>query len=185
MRKKMIIWTTTGILVILTCAAVWHYIYAWVPIKVLAPLFPTNESPWEHIKIVFFPAVIFYIFQYFYIGKNYRNYIFGHSLSLLIMPVVMLSAFYGYKWIFGTNPSFIYNIFTTIICIAAGSFAAYKITLSEKNRENKAIGGILLALIIFSAEAVFTFIPPKLPLFYDTMNKTYGILEKYDTNHGN
>ena len=88
-NKKLITLEIIGAFIILLLAALWHFVYKWAPNTFSAIVFPVNESPWEHVKLFFFPAIVYYIPMYFIIGKQYKNYIVAHSLMLLFMPLVM------------------------------------------------------------------------------------------------
>lgn len=182
-KKKLIIWEIIGVFVIFALGALWHFVYAKIPYRVLAFIFPVNESPWEHVKLFFFPAIIYYVIQYFAAGKEYRNYVFGHGMSLIFMPVVMFALFYGYRLILGIDEKLLYDIIITFVVMALGSFLAYKITVSKKHHGKKALAAFVIATVMLLVQAYFTFFPVKVPLFYDKNEQTYGILEEYGHEH--
>ena len=182
-NRKLLAWQITGVFVIFSLAALWHFVYAKVPYKALAVIFPVNESPWEHIKLFFFPAILFYAVQYVFVGRKYGDFIFAHGLSLLIMPVVMFAMFYGYRLILGIGEKLLYDIIVTFIAIAIGSATAYRMTTNEKRYINSEYLVLIFVVILLAVQAVFTFVPPEQPLFYDKNEDTYGILESYDHDH--
>ena len=182
-KKKLIIWELIGVIVIFALGAVWHFVFAKVPYKALGVIFPVNESPWEHVKLFFFPAIIFYAIQYFAIGKEYKNYIFAHGVSLVFMPVVMFAMFYGYRLLLNIDEKLLYDIIITFVVMALGSLLAYKITVSEKHHGKKAVLVFIIATVMLLVQAYFTFFPIKAPLFYDKNENAYGILEEYSHEH--
>ena len=176
-NRKLARWQIAGVFIIFVLASAWHFVYEWLPSNIIASIAPVNESPWEHVKLFFFPALIFYIIQYIFVGKDYKNYIFAHAISLLIMPLVMLILFYGYQFLLDIDHNLFLDILITFVTIAIGSYVAYKITISQKDF-NKSILGILIIIAVFAMEAYFTFYPPELPMFYDETQDTYGIVEE-------
>ncbi len=184
MNRKLLAWQITGVFVIFLLAALWHFVFAMVPYDGLGLIFPVNESPWEHVKLFFFPALLFYVVQYFEVGRNYKNFIFAHGVSLLIMPVVMFAMFYGYRLALGIEEKLIYDIIITFAAIVLGSLLAYKITVSQKHHAKKAWSALVIVLVMFLAQGYFTFRPIEVPLFYDKNVDAYGILDEYgDHDH--
>ncbi|MEX1376544.1 MAG: DUF6512 family protein [Eubacteriales bacterium] len=182
-NKKLLTWQIAGVFAVFTLAAIWHFVYAQVPYKALAVIFPVNESPWEHVKLFFFPAVILYLVQYIFVGKEYKNFAFAHALALLIMPAVMFAMFYGYRLILGIEEKLLYDIIITFIAIALGSFLAYRITISQKEHGKKIYAVMIGVAALLAAQGVLTFFQPEAPLFYDKNVDAYGILDSYDHNH--
>ena len=90
MEKALRKWSIIGVFVIIALAGFWHFLYDLLPCGLTAAISPVNESPWEHAKLFFVPAIIWYVIMYFAVGNAFPNYIFAHSIALLIMPVFML-----------------------------------------------------------------------------------------------
>ena len=57
-------------LLIFGLASLWHFVFAWIIKDYAAIIFPVNESPWEHVKLFFFPAIIGYVIEYLIYGKK-------------------------------------------------------------------------------------------------------------------
>ncbi len=173
--KKLKTWSIIGVFIIMTLAALWHFIYARIPSDFSAVIFPVNESPWEHIKLFFFPVLIFYVVQYMTIGKKFKNFVFAHGISLLVMPLIMFGMFYGYRLGLKIPERLIFDIIITFITICLGSFIGYKITVSQKDFSKKGFIAIIIATVFFAVTTVFTFFTPEVPLFYDKNTQEYGI----------
>lgn len=184
MNKKLRIWSLVGIFVIFAVATLWHFVFAWVPYDGLGLIFPVNESAWEHVKMFFFPALLFYVLQYAFVGKKHKNFIFAHGVSTIFMPVVMFAMFYGYRLLLGIEEKLIYDIIITFIAIALGSLVGYKITVSEKDHAKKGWSALVIVLVLFLVQGYFTFWPMENQLFYDKNVDQYGILDEYgDHDH--
>ena len=82
-------------------------------ITVIGLFAPVNESVWEHLKIMFFPNLIWWIVMYFVKKKScavvLRSWIFAAALSLLAAPLLVLLLFYAYTGAFG-GPSIAVDI---------------------------------------------------------------------------
>ena len=52
-----------GFIAVSIAGTLMHFIYEWSGNNKIVALFaPVNESPWEHLKLLFFPFVIYGIF---------------------------------------------------------------------------------------------------------------------------
>ncbi len=179
--RQLRTWHIFGAFIIFALAALWHFVYAWIPSGVTAVIFPVNESIWEHAKLFFFPALIFFIIEYIAVGKKFRNYIFAQSLSIFFMTGITFGLFYLYRDGFGIAESLLIDIILTFVGICLGLLIGYKMTVSKKKIGNSAIG-ILLAILLCAAYGVLTFFTPKQPIFMDGASQKYGI-EAFDANH--
>ena len=57
-------YTLTGIVFVIITGTLSHFVYEWTGNSpIAAPFFPVNESTWEHMKLVFFPTLIYGIFM--------------------------------------------------------------------------------------------------------------------------
>ena len=179
--RQLRTWHIIGAFIIFALAALWHFVYAWIPSGVTAVIFPVNESIWEHAKLFFFPALIFFTLEYIAIGKNFRNYIFANVLSIFFMTGITFGLFYLYRDGFGIAESLIIDIILTFVGICLGLLIGHKMTVSKKKIGKSAIG-IILAILLCALYGVLTFIVPKKPIFMDNNSKKYGI-EAFDANH--
>ena len=62
-----------------------------------------NESTWEHLKLLFFPVIIFAIAEYFLYGKNLSNFWTAKVTSLLAGMLSIVVMFYTYTGVIGKN----------------------------------------------------------------------------------
>lgn len=84
--------------------------------KLIAYFAAVNESTWEHLKLAFFPALLFSIVEYPFVKKYVKNYFFGKVIGFYVMPITIIVLFYGYKILFGYH-SLIWDIFIFILSI--------------------------------------------------------------------
>ncbi len=151
-----------------------HFLYEWTGSLLTAPFSGVNESTWEHMKLFFFPAFFFAIFQSFFF-KEYKSFwlikLKGTLLGLALIPAI----FYTYNGVIGKSPDW-FNI--AIFFIAAGLCYLYE-GLSFKNYTEPRYSLTTFSVAVFSLIGVlfivFTFNPPHLAIFLDPISKTYGI----------
>jgi len=180
MKNKVLAWEIGGFLFIGLIGAALHFTYELsnYSSNVVAYFSAVNESTWEHLKMVFFPGLVFALVQYTYVRDQVNNYLVAKVASLFIMPLVITVGWYIYAPIVGRS---IYRIDLLLFYLAvfAGQYASYKLLRRsplEKKYTQYAIG---LFIVLFIAFSTFTFFPPRIFLFehLDLKNTgLYGIL---------
>lgn len=142
-----------------------HFAYDWSNQSIfLAPFSAINESIWEHMKLLFFPMFVFAMIEYYFMGNEYDNFwcikLLGITLGLLLIPTL----YYTYTGAFGIMIDFI-NI--SIFFLTATIVYSVETRLFENGktcRISSRTAFIILCLIALSF-VVFTFFPPRIPLF--------------------
>lgn len=153
-----------GFLFVVITGSIAHFVYDWSGGNTfLGFLFPINESIWEHMKLCFFPMLLYS----FYLNTKLENSypcirtasLFGIILSTFLIPVL----FYTYSGILGHNYA-ILDIMTFVISVLLSFAAMYKLTLSCALSSYKAplsILVLLLAICFF----LFTYNPLNIGIF--------------------
>ena len=175
-KRSILIWQLLGYTVTAILGTLLHFIYEWSGHSFLvAPFSAVSESTWEHMKLFFFPAFLFAIFQSFFF-KEFNNFwlikLIGTLLGLFLIPVI----FYTYNGAIQKSPDWL-NI--AIFFISAGACYLFEGLLFKKNKPNS-IGNTtpfiaIFCLIVFLF-ILFTFKTPKLRMFLDPIYDTYGII---------
>ena len=151
-----------------------HFLYdltgeaAWV-----APFSGVNESTWEHMKLLFWPMLLFAIVQsrFFSDQKNFWCVkLRGILLGLTLIPIL----FYTYNGVIGKSPDWL-NI--TIFFVSAALAYGYEARLFRKQKTafctpKWAMGILLFIALLF---VLFTFRTPELGIFRDPLTEWYGI----------
>ena len=163
-----------GFLFTVAAGSLLHFLYGWTGGNRLAALFGSvNESTFEHMKLFFVPAFLYALFERRFFMNN-RGYwcvkLRGILLGIVLIPVLL----YTLDGCFGPT-SDIVNI--AIFFLSAGAAFLCETRRFAKDDETcKNAGGALLLLSVLAVLfAVFTFFPPKLPLFQDPLTGRYGI----------
>ena len=156
-----------------------HFAYDLSGENLIVGLFnPVNESVWEHLKFMFFPFLLWWIVIYVIKNKKYQitlnTWIVSAAVSLIVAPFSVVLLFYSYTGALGIE-SVIIDISLVFVCyFIALCVASHFLKYSDPSTWVAIIAVIVIA-VEFTAFIVFTFNPPQLPIFYDTLTKTYGI----------
>ncbi len=174
MKKNLWLWQLGGITFVSVLGSIFHFLYGWTGNNRFVTLFSSvNESTWEHMKLLFFPALFFAVFQSFFSKNEFNSFwcvkLIGTCLGLILIPVF----FYTLTGIFGKLPDWL-NII--IFFLAVGLGFVYETYLFNKNHKiNCQKTCVILFLLIALLFFIFTFAPPKIPLFLDPVTNSYGI----------
>lgn len=144
----------------------------------IASFSAVNESVWEHLKLLFFPMLLTTIIGYFYIGKNAPNFLCSKTLGIIISMLFIIVFFYTYTGIIGKSIVFI-DIASFFIAVVLGEYLAYKLMASNL-KCNNVIAIIILTVILISF-IMFTYFPPKIGLFKDSVTNKYGIIKNIES----
>ena len=173
MKKIKII----GVFVSFVLAFILHFIYEWIPNTFISIIAPVNESIWEHMKLIVSSSLIFSILEYFIYKKKdmaFNNFILSYAISSILGVFIYLLIYIPLHDIFGYNEYIAIGLlFLIFIFIQIVSY--YIITYKKINHGSDI--GILLIIIIYLTFGYLTYHPPKINLFYDYMNKGYGIIK--------
>ena len=139
----------------------------------LAPFSAVNESTWEHMKILYFPLLIFAIIERIFL-KEIRPYwsikLKGTILGVSLIPIL----FYTYNGAFGKSPDWI-NI--SIFFIAAAATFIYETNRFQHNDRTLIPDktAVIILCLISAMFVILTFFTPELPLFMNPITGTFGI----------
>lgn len=150
-----------------------HFLYKFSKYnKTVAIFSATNESIWEHLKLSFFPIVMIGIIEYVILQGNVNNFWTSKLVASVVAILFTIISFYTYSGIIGKD-YFVIDILIFIISIILAENISYKIMkFPNYNFEVYSIIILIATAIIFG---IFTFYPPKIPLFQDPISKKYGI----------
>ena len=166
MKRRLWRWQLAGFLLTGIAGVLLHFLYDWTNKSLVVALFSAvNESVFEHMKLLFFPTVIFSIIEYFFVKNEFANYPASITLSAISGMMTIIMLFYTYTGILGYTVDFI-NISIYYISLVIMLKVKYKLILSERLQgQNTAMLSILLCFLIALIFVLFTYNPPHLGLF--------------------
>ena len=127
-----------------------------------------NESTFEHLKLLFFPIMLFGLLTYFIYGERYKNHSAVTLIAVLKGMAATVISFYTYVGILGRN-FLLFDILTFLLGMyTAFSFSYKSLKSGDKYNSNilRKVSVALIFLLIF-AFGIFTFYPPQIGLFDD------------------
>ncbi len=99
MKLKNFIW---AFLIIGLAGGLGHFVYKWSGNNtILGYFFPVNESTWEHLKLLFFPTLVFSAVEYFLIKDKVKGYLPSVAVSLMVGLITIVTIFYTYSGVLG------------------------------------------------------------------------------------
>ena len=169
-------WILTGIPVLFLAGSLLHFLYNFSGENLLAGLFsPVNESIWEHTKLVVLPVILWWTLYYFF-RKDAKiiekDRWFEGALGALVTAVLSIPAlFYLYTGAVGRD--FLgADILLLLLSLIFGQLLGLQLYRDGKGMHAETVLGIFAGILVLFA--VFTFLPPKLPLFQDPVSGGYG-----------
>lgn len=184
MNKKLIAWEVGGFFFIGFVGASLHYTFELSNFQniIVAFFSAVNESTWEHLKMVFWPGLIFMLIEYTYVRDVVRNYLVAKTAGLFLMPLIITIGWYTYTPFTGRS-IFPLDLTLFYIAVLVGQIVSYKLLTAPRlapRFKTIAMGMFVLMLFAFST---FTFFPPRIFLFehFDLKDtQQFGILENYE-----
>ena len=158
MKNKLLLWEIGGFFFIGLIGAALHFTYELSDFSsnVVAYFSAVNESTWEHLKMAFFPGLVFALVEYTYVRDRVNNYLIAKTVSLFLMPLVIVLGWYAYAPALGRSV-FPVDLGLFYLAVALGQFASYKILtrppLAKKYRRTS-LAVFFLLLIAFSTNSV-------------------------------
>lgn len=164
--KKLRHYLILGVLFVLVTGTAAHFLYNWMGNNVIIGLFtPINESVWEHMKLLYFPMLIYSFFVLLKIKNKYfcllPSLYLGNLLGTFLIPIL----FYSYTFITGKN-HLILDISVFILSTIIAFLTVYKFTLSCKLKEYRFLVYSLF-FVVFLCFIVFSYYPPEIEIFTD------------------
>ncbi len=156
----------TAFFVIGLLGSLGHFFYKWSGNNQLVGMFfPVNESTWEHLKLLFFPTLIYSLFEYIFSKEKPCNYLSSLAVSLLWGMGTIVVIFYTVRGVLGFNVDFI-NILIYFIAIISMLSKKNKLVKNKKLCSNLSFWSGVVIIALFTVFFVsFSFNPPQLGIF--------------------
>ena len=174
MRRSISLWQIAGFLFTSVTGTFLHFLFDLSGRSMVAAVFSAvNESIWEHMKLIYYPMLLFALVEYRFWGKNSKQFrcvkLVGILTGLTLIPVI----YYTYTGIFGVSVDWL-NI--AIFFLAAG--AAFRLENRLLQQEDAcrlhSRSSLFLICMIGVIFTIFTFFPPHIPFFEDPLTGSFG-----------
>jgi hypothetical protein len=151
-----------------------HFLFDWTGGHAVVALFSAvNESIWEHMKLLYYPMLIFAFIEYANWGKEIPQFWCIKLLSVLTGLALIPTIYYTYTGIMGVSVDWL-NIAIFFLAAAAAYYLEAKLFKRQhpcRISSDKAFVLLCMLGIVFT---VLTFAAPKIPFFQDPLTGTYG-----------
>ena len=166
MNRSTFLWQAAGFGFATLAGTLLHFLYDWTGGSIwVAPFSGVNESTWEHMKLLYWPLLLFAFVQFPYF-KNEPCFwwvkLWGTLTGLILIPVL----FYTYNGVFGKSPDWV-NIAIFYVATAATFLLEWWLLKRDASLCKwpwLPFAAICLIGILF---VFFTFSPPQMPIFQD------------------
>lgn len=171
--EPILVFELVGIVFIILVGSALHFTFDLSGGNLLVGVFSAvNESVWEHLKLSFWPALIYAFIEYSFLKKRADNFIPAKAVGIYLMPLVIVSSFYFYRTFIKENLLIDISIF--ILAVAVGQLTSYKL-MTLKTRKIYLKLSITALILLASLFIIFTFYPLEIPIFQDPVTGGYGI----------
>jgi hypothetical protein len=175
MKRPALKWELIGIAIISILGSALHFAFElsgeWPPVGIIAAV---NESVFEHLKLTFWPTLLYAAVNYSLLRQDTHNFLTAKTAAVYVMPVTIIVLFYGYTTITGIE-SIIIDILIYIVAVAVGQLVSYRILVTKPLPPWLKWLSLALLVVLAFVYALFTFYPPHVAFFMDSVTGTYGI----------
>ncbi len=174
MKKSLSFWQFAGFVFTGIMGTLLHFAYDWTNSRFIALFSAVNESIWEHMKLLFFPMLIFSFLESRIFKNEYENFWTAKLIGILLGLAVIPTVYYTYTGIFGINADW-FNILIFFIAAAVAFLVETRVLKGNIAAvlPKWAVAAILILITVLFM--FFTFLPPEIPLFKDPVTNTYGL----------
>jgi len=174
-KRSIFLHELVGMVIIILLGSMLHFTFELSGNQPIVGVFSAvNESVWEHLKIAFWPALLYLIFEYRYLYKKSNNFFFAKTLGIYAIMIIIPLIFYSYTIFFEEN--LIIDIGSFILAIIVGQLISYRLLINRKLAKIFELISLIALVILALAFLIFTFYPPQVQLFQDPNTGEYGIV---------
>ena len=174
MKHTSSLWQLAGFALTTLGGTILHFLYDWTGGSILiSPFSGVNESTWEHMKLLFWPLLLFALIQRLFFREQ-ENYWCVKLVEILLGLVLIPVLFYTYNGAIGKSPDWI-NIaifYLTALIVFLFEWRSFKNDRLQCKYPRLAFAAICVIGVLF---VVFTFSPLQIPLFQDPLTGAYGV----------
>ena len=157
--------TILGICFVLITGTLSHFVYEWTGQSYFVGfIVPVNESTWEHMKLIFFPMLLFAFFMKWKLQDSFpcigTSLMAGILAGTASIPII----YYTYTGILGHH-TLVFDILTFVAAVLIAFTATFRLTKSCNAQKYRFLlfGAVIFLMLCFF---MFTYAPPDIGLFH-------------------
>ena len=168
-------WEALGAMFMVLTGSALHFAFSWSndwqPIALIAAV---NESIWEHLKLAFWPGLIWALFpnKFSTASVSQRTAMRGFSLFVTVVSIVIV--FETYTSMTGRN-LLVLDIGTFVFAIVLGQLLVVFLLGNTRPSPRMKLMGLLMLSAQVVAFSLFTYFPPDHWLFVDQRTGLSGL----------
>lgn len=169
-------WQLGGFLFVCAAGTALHFLYQWSGESVAAaPFAAVNESVWEHMKLLFWPMLLWAGAERAVLGGYSRGFWPAKALGILLGLSLIPALYYTYTGALEVSVMWV-DIAIFFVAAAAAFLAETRMLARDWRCRGGARASALVLLLLLSAAFVLcTFVPSRVPLFRDPVTGFYGL----------
>ena len=122
-----------------------HFLYGWTGENRVVGLYAAvSESTWEHLKLLFFPVLLYTVWEYIWLGHRWKGYVQVRAEGVLLGMLTITALFYTYTGICGRHWLWA-DILTFVLGAAVTAYYTWK--YARRGRGSSVFGAVVLAVI--------------------------------------
>lgn len=174
MKRSIGAWQIAGFLLTSIVGTGLHFLLDLTGGNPAAALFSAvNESVWEHMKLIYFPMLLWSFLQYRYFSPGVPGFwsakLAGSLAALGLIPAL----YYTYTGALGISVDW-FNIAIFFLAAGGAYYLEYRLLRRGFAPALPQWLPVVLLLLIGAAFWIFTFFPPRIPLFQNPITGGYG-----------
>lgn len=147
-----------------------HFAYEFFHFNPVVGIFaPVNESTFEHLKLLLYPALVYTVIEYYILKSRgftkLDSFICARTTGIISGLISIVVLFYTYLGVLGHNVDFV-NIAIYFIAVLITFFLSYIITKNRKQDNHCQLCLLILAAIVILF-LLFTIYPADIGLFWE------------------
>ena len=169
-------WQLGGFLFVCAAGTALHFLYQWSGESVAAaPFAAVNESVWEHMKLLFWPMLLWAGAERAVLGGYSRGFWPAKALGTLLGLALIPALYYTYTGALDVSVMWV-DIAIFFVAAAAAFLAETRMLARDwRCRGGAQVSALVLLLLLSAAFVLCTFVPPRVPLFRDPVTGFYGL----------
>jgi hypothetical protein len=178
--RSIIQWELLGAVFIIVVGSTLHFAFGWTggwrPVALIAAV---NESIWEHLKLTFWPGLIWGLLPQKHRESTLLERLAVKGFGLILMATLIVVTFAGYTAILGDN-LLILDIGTFVFAVLAGQGLSAVLSIHRLSGSILLPVGLCLLISQFAAYSLLTYFPPDFWLFVEAGSGTRGIPSSFE-----
>lgn len=176
MRKHFDAWPLAGFLTAAVLGTAAHFVYEWSGGSLWVGAFcAVNESTWEHMKLLFFPVLLFTVAEVAASRERDGGLPAARAVSVTVGLALIPALYYTYTGILGFR-----MLWADLLIFYLSDAAVFRLDARIRRRRRlwglgPQLAGLLWLWVLAFAFVWWTFQPPHIGLFFDPVTGQYGI----------